>query len=121
MDCRGESARTMVGKRRLTHGDQLVAMLLIGLTVCAALVAFAVHQPWLGLRFALDDREQIIVDTSVGPSAHVPEDIALNAISSHLGTLDLVARDILIEPDGHLAPYPDYEADRKSTRLNSSH
>src|SRR3546814_6974135 len=78
------SARTMVGKRRLTHGDQLVAMLLIGLTVCAALVAFAVHQPWLGLRFALDDREQIIVDTSVGPSAHVPEDIALNAISRHL-------------------------------------
>src|SRR3546814_1453685 len=59
-------------------------------TVCASLVAFAVHQPWLGLRFALDDREQIIVDTSVGPSAHVPEDIALNAISSHLGTLDLV-------------------------------
>src|SRR3546814_11469048 len=90
MDCRGESARTMVGKRRLTHGDQLVAMLLIGLTVCAALVAFAVHQPWLGLRFALDDREQIIVDTSVGPSAHVPEDIALNAITSHLGTLALV-------------------------------
>src|SRR3546814_10456827 len=87
-------------------------MLLIGLTVCAALVAFAVHQPWLGLRFALDDREQIIVDTSVGPSAHVPEDIALNAISSHLGTLDLVARDILIEPDGNLATYADYEAFR---------
>src|SRR3546814_20934697 len=88
MDCRGESARTMVRKRRLTHGDQLVAMLLICLTVCAALVAFAVHQPRLGLRFALAERGPIIVDTSVGPSSDVQEEVALNALSDTPGTLD---------------------------------
>ncbi len=102
--------------RRLTHGDRVIAIIMSGVAWCAALLLFAAHQPWLGLDLAVASRDRVTVVAATGPAATVPAGTGIETIGAGEAqgaagaVLRLIPRDLLIEPDGNLARFSDYDA-----------
>jgi signal transduction histidine kinase len=88
----------------------MIAVVLIGLLFAGAVVLNAVRQPWLGLTLSESEAGAIIAVRTTGPSAAIPAGTAIAAIGNGGTRMALRSGDLLIEPDGNLARYTDYDA-----------
>lgn len=81
---------------------------LIALTMTAAVLFFALNQPWLGLSLTLDEAQRVTVVHSQGPAKPVRPGSVLTALSAGTTTVELEAIDLVVEPDGAMGTYPNY-------------
>jgi two-component system, NarL family, sensor histidine kinase DevS len=82
--------------------------LAFGLAVMAGVLALALQQPWLGLKFAAGEDGAITVARSGGPGKAVPVGTIVVKIQSGANAMALEALDLTIEPDGVIADYQTY-------------
>ncbi|MEJ5978479.1 ATP-binding protein [Novosphingobium sp. PS1R-30] len=87
----------------------MIGVVAIGLLCACAVLYFAVSQPWLGLKLAVDGHGSTVAARVQGPSRAVPLGAHLTAIGDGTSRIDLTAGDLLIEPDGNLPRFADYE------------
>lgn len=96
--------------RKLTPGDRMIGVVAIGLLCACAMLYYAISQPWLGLKFAVDQHGATVAARAQGPSRAVPLGTHIAAIGDGATRIELVTGDLLIEPDGNLPRFADYEA-----------
>lgn len=94
--------------RRLTPNDMIVGAILMALLFSITTACLAVQQPWMGLRLT-PSQDGVLVAASQGPSRDVPVGARLTAIAGGGDRMALIARDLLIEPDGNLPRFADYD------------
>lgn len=94
---------------RQTPNAYILASLSFGLLFSLIVTLTALHQPWLGLGLHIDAAGGVRVATSRGPAEVVPAGTRLTAISGNGDRIELTARDLLVEPDGNLPRYVDYD------------
>lgn len=82
---------------------------LIGIAVLLLVTLTAVQRPWLGLKLGLNDQGQIQVRSSQGPAADIPNGTDLKSLSNGVESLQLMASDLTVEPDGAMGDYQTYE------------
>ncbi len=97
-------------KRRLTPGDWMIAVVLIGLLFAGGVLLSGVRQPWLGLKLAPNEAGAIVAVRTMGPSAAIPAGTPIATISGNGENFAPRPADLLIEPDGNLPRYADYDA-----------
>lgn len=97
----------MVGRQ--TPNAYILASLSFGLLFALAVTLTALRQPWLGLDLRSDAAGAVRVAAARGPAEMVPAGARLVAISGNGDRMELTARDLLVEPDGNLPRYADYD------------
>lgn len=105
---------------RLMRPDHLLWVVVIyALGTGLLMVHLATDRPWLGLRLVYDQTaEAAVVVRAEGPGAGIPEGTALRGITTEEGEFRFVADDFIVETDGVLATYADYdEFIRRQERL----
>jgi len=105
---------------RLMRPDRLLWVAVIyALGTGLLIVHLATDRPWLGLRLAYDKTaEAAVVIQTQGPAASIPAGTALRGIVAADGEFRFTAGDFIVETDGVLATYADYdEFIRRQDRL----
>lgn len=89
-------------------------LLALALAIVAAVVvgaiAYAVNQPWLGLRLAFDARAGgAVVLVAEGPSRHIPAGTVIVEAAAAGDRLRLEPKDLTGQVDGSFGPYSEYQ------------
>jgi len=91
-------------------GRLLIGAVMYALATGVVLTLLATDRPWLGLRLAFDPVLNVAVVTRAeGPAAAIPVGTALTEIAADGRGMRLMAGDFILETDGVLATYADYE------------
>ena len=91
-------------------GTLLAVAMTIGLAVAIGVTWIASAQPWLGLELAVAaEVEGAVVHRARGPSAAIPKGTTIAGIAADGGEFRLRAEDLVVEPDGSMGTYEQYE------------
>lgn len=98
----------MIIDRQSPHA-YVLASLSFGVLFALVVTLIALRQPWLGLELHSDAGSVVRVTASHDPDGKIPAGSGLTAIAGNGDMIALTPSDLLIEPDGNLARYADYE------------
>lgn len=95
---------------RATPMRRLALALALAVAVAAGSIGFSVSQPWLGLDLLFDEtRGGAVVQSSAGPSSHIPEGVVLVAASAAGDRLWLERDDLTGQVDGSFGPFAEFQ------------